>query len=127
MDALTLTTLTTHERNLELWLSRIRDCRSSGQTVSDWCNMHDIGIKSYYYWMRKIKRETFDSLPAVQKRQNLSPSTYSKSFVEIPVNVPSAGTGAAIVIRFQGMVLEIQSGADAVTIENTLRVINNLC
>lgn len=124
MDSLTLTT---HERNLELWLSRIRNCRASGQTVSSWCNMHDIGIKSYYYWMRKIKHEAFNSLPAKQKHQNVSPTVSSTFFAEIPMNVPSANTGAAIVIRFQGMVLEIQNGADAGTIENTLRVINNLC
>jgi hypothetical protein len=89
--------------------------------------MHDIGIKSYYYWMRKIKREAFDSLPAVQKPQNFSPIAGNTSFAEIPRKVPSANTEAAIVIRFQGMILEIQNGADAVTIENTLRVINNLC
>ncbi|WP_437126096.1 IS66 family insertion sequence element accessory protein TnpA [Lacrimispora amygdalina] len=37
-------------------LSRIRDCRASGQKVSCWCEHNGIGIKSSYYWMRKIKR-----------------------------------------------------------------------
>ncbi len=60
-------TLTTHERNLKLWLSRIRDCRASRLEVSCWCKHNGVGIKSYYYWMRKIKREAFETLPEKQK------------------------------------------------------------
>lgn len=76
MDSLTLTT---HERNLELWLSRIRDCRASGQTVSCWCEH-----KSYYYWMRKIKCEAFDALPEKQKIKAPVSSLNNTFFAELP-------------------------------------------
>ncbi|WP_420832452.1 IS66 family insertion sequence element accessory protein TnpA [Paenibacillus periandrae] len=34
----------------------IRDCRSSGQTVVRWCADHEVNVKSYYYWLRKIDK-----------------------------------------------------------------------
>lgn len=124
MDSLTLTT---HERNFQLWLSRIRDCRASGQTVSYWCEHNGVGIKSYYYWMRKIKREAFDALPAERKSKATAPTLNNTFFAELPKQIQDPAEGTAVVLRFGNTTLEIQNGADAATIENTLRVIKNLC
>ena len=124
MDSLTLTT---HERNLKLWLSRIRDCRASGQTVSCWCEHNGVGIKTYYYWMRKIKREAFDALPEKQKIKAPVSSSNHTFFAELPKQGKSFTEGTAVLIRFGGTVLEIQNGAEEATIENTLRVIKSLC
>ncbi len=124
MDSLTLTT---HGRNLKLWLSRIRDCRASGQTVSCWCEHNGVGIKSYYYWMRKIKREAFDALPEKQKiKAPVSPST-NTFFAELPKHRKAPTEDTAVLIRFGATILEIQNGAEKATIEHTLRIIKSLC
>ncbi|WP_445670202.1 IS66 family insertion sequence element accessory protein TnpA [Paenibacillus sp. PL2-23] len=39
---------------LQQWTELIRDCRSSGQTVVRWCADHEVSVKSYYYWLKKI-------------------------------------------------------------------------
>lgn len=67
MDSLTAAT---HSQKLSLWIDRIRKCKASKQTVPDWCDANGIHIKTYYYWMRKIKREAFDSIPAERKAYN---------------------------------------------------------
>jgi len=124
MDSLTLTT---HDQKLELWISRIRSCRASGQTVSDWCSDNSVPIKSYYYWMCKIKREAFDALPSERKSKVHSPVQNTPLFAELPQHHATVPGNTAVVIRFGGLAMEIQNGADGMTIEHTLRIIKSLC
>ncbi|WP_144029028.1 IS66 family insertion sequence element accessory protein TnpA, partial [Paenibacillus rigui] len=49
---------------LQQWTEIIRDCRSSGQTVVRWCAEHGVSVKSYYYWLRKVREAACESLPA---------------------------------------------------------------
>jgi len=39
-----------HEAKLQEWAEKIRDCRSSGETVKDWCASHSVTLKTYYHW-----------------------------------------------------------------------------
>ena len=41
---------------LQYWLDVIRQCRASGLTNQLWCEQHDISLKSYYYWLSKIRK-----------------------------------------------------------------------
>ena len=56
--------LTAVKRSLRLsqWGSIIQACQSSGQSVSSWCEEHDIKPYTYYYWLRIIRQESLDSL-----------------------------------------------------------------
>ena len=36
------------QSKLALWIEQIEDCRSSGQTVSEWCEAHGISKSTYY-------------------------------------------------------------------------------
>lgn len=38
-----------------LWKQRIKDRKSSGLKVIDWCNQNHISKHAYYYWHRKLK------------------------------------------------------------------------
>ena len=31
------------------------DCQSSGMTVSAWCELHGIKVKTYYYHLRRVR------------------------------------------------------------------------
>lgn len=128
MDQLTIAT---HDHKLQLWISRIQECKASGITVDVWCKQQGFSSKSYYYWMRKIKREAFEALPAERKpKPRAVPASYENTFVEIPVTQSSANaipTKATCCIRFGNAVLEVHNGVDSATIENILRAIRNLC
>lgn len=124
MDSLTIAT---HNQQLSVWIQRIRECKESSQTVTAWCAENNISLKSYYYWMRKIKREAFDALP--QERKPRVPSEVSPAtvFAEISKSSTVLTSGTAVILRIGETAVEIQNGADAVTIENVLRILHTLC
>lgn len=43
------------EFRLKQWTKIIQTCQSSGMTVVGWCNQNNVKIKSYYYWLRRIR------------------------------------------------------------------------
>ena len=47
---------------LQQWAERISECQASSMTVSAWCDAHDINIKTYYYWLRKVREVTVEYL-----------------------------------------------------------------
>lgn len=115
----------TKQYRLNKWTEIIRECRSSGQTVSAWCADHDINPKSYYYWLRRIRTAACEALPSLCSQNNPI----------VPVNIPvcTAGADSAdqevmsdIIIRFGGVTLEIHNNASTTLIENTLRALQNV-
>ena len=96
----------THTVRRSNWINIIRQCqdRPAGTTAKQWLAENDISEKSYYYWLRKIRREV------------TNPSDLS--FVEIPVKtaldtapvptVPAAMTPVAV-IRSGRLTLELSN------------------
>lgn len=39
------------------WAERIRKCNESGLTVSEWCRENGIKLKTYYFYLRKLRKE----------------------------------------------------------------------
>lgn len=126
MDKLTTVS---HDYYLVLWTNRIKECRASGLTVKRWCEQNNIGIKNYYYWMRKIKREAFDKLPAKIKENTSShvDSTvpvFSKVSLSADNRTMSAAT---VTIQLNGISIDVQDDASETVIRNTLLAIRSLC
>lgn len=51
-----------HDATLSKWLDILRDQRSSGMTVKDWCADNGISIHAFYYWKRIAKASYVDSV-----------------------------------------------------------------
>ena len=67
-----ISTLTPDKQvKLQYWLDVIRQCRASGLTNQVWCEQHDISLKSYYYWIVKIRKMALEELP--RKRNGSRP------------------------------------------------------
>ena len=47
----------------EEWADKISQCRESGLTVSEWCRQNSINPKTYYYHLRKIRKEICEQIP----------------------------------------------------------------
>ncbi len=105
------------------WTETIHECRSSGQTVKAWCADHGVSLKSYYYWLRRIRQAACEALPSLGENSSI-----------VPVNIPihTAGTrpvkdpSSQIVIHYGAVVLELRNHASATLIENTLRALQNV-
>lgn len=119
-------TIASHNHKRQLWIERIKECRASNQTVTAWCAENDVSIKSYYYWMRKIKVETFEALPVERKAKLLSPKQYP-AFTQVALPQKTRIDTCAIKLHFNDYVLEIQNGADSQIIEDTLCTVAKLC
>ena len=103
----------THAVRRSNWINIIRQGqdRPAGTTAKQWLAENDISEKSYYYWLRKIRREVCEQegLP-----EAISPSEIA--FVEIPVKsaldtalVPTVAAAMApvAVIRSGRLTLEL--------------------
>lgn len=116
----------TSQYRFNKWTEIVRDCLSSGQTVSSWCAEHDINPKSYYYWLRRIRKAACEALPP-----SCSPNN---PIVPVTISVPTTDTESAaaqelssdILIRFGTATLEIRNSASASLIENTLRALQHV-
>ena len=62
----------THDVRMTNWLNIISQCqnRPTGISAKQWLAENDVNEKSYYYWLRKIRREAYEhraELPDVTK------------------------------------------------------------
>ena len=120
----------THTVRRSNWINIIQQCqdRPAGTTAKQWLAENDISEKSYYYWLRKIRREVCEQagLP-----EATSPSEVS--FVEIPVKtaldaapvptVPVAMTPVAV-IRSGRLTLELSNDVSEPLLRRLLEVLH---
>ena len=44
-----------NQMTLKNWAEEVAECQSSGMTVSAWCELHGIKVKTYYYHLRRVR------------------------------------------------------------------------
>ena len=47
--------MTAAELKAQRWVSIMMECKTSGQSVPQWCNEHGINEKQYWYYHRKLR------------------------------------------------------------------------
>ena len=110
----------THTVRRSNWINIIRQCqdRPAGTTAKQWLAENDISEKSYYYWLRKIRREVCEQEGL---QEVTTPSALS--FVEIPVKTALDTTPVPAVPAAMTPVAVIRSGPpDAGIIKRYFRV-----
>ena len=64
-----------HQARLKEWSMAIRECRSSGLSVRQWCREQGVTTTTYYRWERELLSKAAPALPAAAQ----------DVFVEVPV------------------------------------------
>ena len=55
-----------HQATLKEWASRIKEQKSSGLSVSEWCRQNNLSKDKYFYWKRQLKTEVVEqALPDI--------------------------------------------------------------
>ena len=54
-------TLAKSEIRFRHWQKLIDECQSSGITVKAWCEANGVSDKSYYYWLKKIRKRALET------------------------------------------------------------------
>jgi putative transposase len=102
----------THDIRRTNWLNIIHQCqnRPEGVTARQWLSDNGIREKSYYYWLRKFRKEAHEQMqvPAVSQSAEIAfaeiplPATASPMVIETD-NKPVA------VIKRNGLTIEISN------------------
>jgi putative transposase len=117
----------TQEYRMNQWIGIVSECRDSGQTVTSWCEDHGINLKSYYYWLRKIRKAACETLPTIKTEGQIVPLDIQETLPSIPKEVKQVPSevDVDIVLRLGSAVLEIHNNASAGLIESIIRILSN--
>lgn len=99
------------------WKERIAACRSSGQSVAQWCLVNGVNSKSYYRWERKLLREAGNELSYTQQIQQV------QRFTEIPP--VSCTTDIVAVLRIDGLTCELHQGINPEQLSTIVQVMKS--
>ncbi len=114
------------ELRLQSWSELITECQSSCMTVKAWCELHDVNVKSYYYWLRKIRKLSLENSPVPTGSLPTKPEEPVK-FRKLEVQSPVSGMQAAVVIRLPQASVEVAAGTDQQTLEAVLLALRCIC
>ena len=109
---------TKNEFRSRQWAEIIKRCQASGKTVKSWCEENGINIKSYYYWLRKLRIQACnrEMIPVQKDHPTIVPVTYRKeSHVK------------CITINTASISIDIYEGATKSILENVLDVLGITC
>ena len=120
------------------WLELIQECRSSGLSDKDWCDLNSISRSSFYYHLRKLRKQACHIPEALSSgkiplRQEVVPvqiqddNAISLLPTDPAPQLSGPGNSPAICIRFRNVEIEILNNADSDVIRNTLTAVGSLC
>ena len=105
----------THNVRRANWLNIIKQCqeRPANVTVRQWLKDNDIKEKSYYYWLRKFRKESYDQMQlpaATEEPAEVSFVEFAASTSEKVVSTQdSLNSTTTAVIRHGAITLEISN------------------
>ena len=114
----------------EQWKQFILDRQASGLTINNWCQQHGFKRTTYFYWLRRIRKEACQTVPEpqattpvpfVQIGSETVPSTVSNPLTEPKAVSPET----AIHIRLKVADITIADGTSPQTIRATLLALKN--
>ena len=122
----------THEIRLAGWKTVVEQCNSRppGISVKQWLAENNINEKSYYYWLRRVRREVYSQmqqeLPVLQETK--APAV---TFAEIPVpdicKTEDISFKADVVIRSGSLVIGIANSVSESLLSKVLEGVSHAC
>lgn len=95
------------------WIAMVEACQNSGLSVRTWCQENDIGYKTYYYRLRKLRKLFLE-----EHKQELIPE-----ITPLPVVAPHQQeniSSTTVTLHFEGMSIDIPEGTSEKTITSIL-------
>ena len=90
------------------WAMVIKECSESGLSNKEYCEQHGISLKSYYYWLRKLRTQMSETMPQLVQLENISE------------------TPECLHIEFRGAELKLPAGVDIDAVAALLRSLQSL-
>ena len=106
------TKLATRQIRLNEWAGIIKECRSNGLKIDDYCKQHNISRNRYFYWLRRVKEAALSQA----------------GFVEMPSlnTVPEASSfNTQMIIKTEGAELCINNDTSSELLSRVLGVLGH--
>jgi putative transposase len=119
----------THDVRRENWLNIVNQCqqRPANVTVKQWLADNEINEKSYYYWLRKFRKEQYAKMqvPAIAQTSEVSFAEISIPTEMTPMDTsPVTAVDAshpAAVIKCNGLTIELSNDISEALLTKLLR------
>ncbi|WP_417204686.1 IS66 family insertion sequence element accessory protein TnpA [Acetoanaerobium sticklandii] len=113
----------------DTWMKNISDRNASGLTIRQWCNLNNVNETSYYYWLKKVRREIIDSTQLAEENDlafvpMLLESTEPNSSQQ-QRNKINTTDSSEITIKVGDMTIEFGKESSQELILNVLKVLKN--
>jgi len=119
---------------LQYWQKRIDEFNSSGMFLKEWLEQNNITKDTYYYWLRKCRTVSIETLPAEIKSQlpdevnSQLPVTAAKpKLKKLEVTSPVPNMQAAVIVRLPYATIEVTNDATQRTVEAVLLALKSTC
>ena len=92
-----------NEYREQQWALVIKECADSGLTNKEYCRQHEISEKSFYYWLRKLRKQVCEqaspqivSIDPVRKTDELLRIEYKGAELKLPTDVDMNAVAAIL-------------------------------
>ncbi|NCB75248.1 MAG: IS66 family insertion sequence hypothetical protein [Clostridia bacterium] len=100
------------EYRIKEWTEKIKEFRAGGMTAKAWCETNGINIKTYYYWLHKIRAMLCDE---------------TENHAIVPLQLHPRETAAAITVSIGNISVKITDGTSSETITAVLDACKRIC
>jgi hypothetical protein len=119
----------THDVRRENWLNIVNQCqqRPANVTVKQWLADNEINEKSYYYWLRKFRKEQYEKMqvPAIAQTTEVSFAEISMPSEISPMDITHVtavdNRHPAAVIKCNGLTIELSNDISEALLTKLLR------
>ena len=122
-----------HQATLNEWVSRIKEQKSSGLSISEWCRQNNLSKDKYFYWKRQIKTEVVEqslpdivplAIPSASSQLASYPTTSPVGFENCTSCTTFTPTSNARIL-INGVSIEIDSTASESFIRNLVKAVRH--
>ena len=126
----------TKRMKLIYWSGVIKEAKSSGMKITDWCEKNQITNRQYYYWHKKVMHDTYTNFvegglfpdDALDISQQTLPSV--PDFAELTVPNKASGPGfhgdAGIDIKCKDFTISVSPDFSEGDLARVLKVIHHV-
>lgn len=108
---------------LEQWRKIIADCQDSGMAVYKWCKQNGIKEQSYYYYLKKLRKQELKSIPVSLPQPAEAPTVFKSLEIQSPI----PDHKPAVIIRLSNATVEINEGTSPQTVQAVLLALQSVC
>ena len=116
------------QMNIQKWLDIIHCCRDSGLSNRQWCEENDVELKSYYYWLSKIRKLAIENITRKPHASSVTASTAvipsQTTFAEISIEKKLSHKADAIAIHIGNAFIEIPVDAPDSLIQSVILAVS---